>query len=91
MPRCGRDWNRFWIARSSLASFQRFAAYAASEGRLEDAARLLGEARREGDEIGAPEGDFAHDMVAWAKGRARGALGDDAFEAAYAAGRENAA
>jgi len=30
-------------------------------------------------------------MVAWTKEQARGALGDDAFEAAYAAGREKVA
>ena len=68
---------------------QGFAAYAASEGRFEDAARLLGQARAELDEIGAPEGDFAQDMVAWTKEQARAALGDDAFEAGYAADRES--
>ena len=69
-------------------TFQGFAAFAAGEGRFEDAARLLGQARGELDEIGAPEGDFAQDMVAWTKDRAREALGEDAFDAAYAAGRE---
>jgi predicted ATPase/DNA-binding SARP family transcriptional activator len=72
-------------------AFQGFAAYAASEGRFEDAARLLGQARAELDEIGAPEGDFAQDMVDWTKEQARAALGDDAFEAAYAAGHESVA
>jgi predicted ATPase/DNA-binding SARP family transcriptional activator len=72
-------------------AFQGFAAYAASEGRFEDAARLLGQARGELDEIGAPEGDFAQNMVDWTKEQARAALGDDAFEAAYAAGHESGA
>ncbi len=70
-------------------ALQGFAAYAASEGRFGDAARLLGQARAELDEIGAPEGDFAQDMVDWTKEQARAALGDDAFEAAYAADRES--
>lgn len=69
-------------------AFQGFAAYAASEGRFEDAARLLGQARGELDEIGAPEGDFAQDMVAWTKEQACEVLGEDGFEAAYADGRE---
>ncbi|HYI75140.1 MAG TPA: BTAD domain-containing putative transcriptional regulator [Gaiellaceae bacterium] len=66
---------------------QGFAAFAASEGRFDDAARLLGEARGELDEIGAPEGDFASEMVAWTKDRAREALGEEAFESAFAGGR----
>jgi len=70
---------------------QGFAAFAASEGRFEDASRLLGQARSELDEIGSPEGDFAIDMVAWTKEQAREALGEDAFEAAYAEGRERPA
>ncbi len=70
---------------------QGFAAFAAGEGRFEDAARLLGQARSELDEIGAPEGDFAQDMVAWTKDRACEALGQAAFEAAYAARREGSA
>jgi tetratricopeptide (TPR) repeat protein len=73
-------------------ALQGIAAFAASEGRFEDATRLLGQARVELDEIGAPEGDFGVDMVAWTKEQAREALGDDAFEAeAYAAGRKNPA
>jgi len=70
---------------------QGFAAFAASEGRFEDAARLLGHARGELDEIGAPEGDFGGDMVELTKERAREALGEEAFEAAYAAGWEGSA
>ncbi|MBA2742147.1 MAG: tetratricopeptide repeat protein, partial [Actinobacteria bacterium] len=65
---------------------QGFAAFEASEGRFERAARLLGSARVELDETGSPENDFAGEMVAWTKQRAREALGDEAFEAAYAAG-----
>ena len=76
------------LPRARRPCVQGFAAFAASEGRFEDAARLLGQARGELDEIGSPEGDFAIDMVAWTKERAREALGEDAFDAAYAAGRE---
>jgi hypothetical protein len=43
------------------------------------------------DEIGAPEGVVAQDMVARTKEQAREELGVDAFEAAYAAGRETPA
>jgi predicted ATPase/DNA-binding SARP family transcriptional activator len=68
-------------------AFQGFAAYAASEGRFEEAARLLGQARGELDDVGAPEDDFAMEMVAWTKREAGRALGEDAFEAAYAAGQ----
>ena len=70
-------------------ALQGIAAFAASEGRFEDATRLLGQARVELDEIGAPEGDFGVDMVAWTKEAARAALGEEAFEAAYAEGRES--
>ncbi len=62
------------------------AAFEASKERFENAARLLGSARAELDEIGSPEDDFAGDMVAWTKQRAREVMGDEAFEAAYAAG-----
>ncbi|HET8968605.1 MAG TPA: BTAD domain-containing putative transcriptional regulator [Gaiellaceae bacterium] len=71
-------------------ALQGLAAYAATDGRFEDAARLLGQARRDLDEIGAPEGDFGGDMVVLAKEHAQEALGDEAFEAAYTAGRESA-
>jgi predicted ATPase len=66
---------------------QGFAAYEASEDRFEEAARMLGQARAVLDEVGSPEADFAVDMVAWVKEQARAALGDEGFEAAYAAGR----
>jgi non-specific serine/threonine protein kinase len=69
-------------------ALQGFAAYAASEGRFEEAARLLGQARRELDEIGAPEGDFASEIVERTKEQAREALGDELFEASYDAGVE---
>ena len=65
---------------------QGFAAFEASEGRFENAARLLGSARAELDEVGSPEDDFAGDMVAWTKQQAGEAMGDEAFEVAYAAG-----
>jgi tetratricopeptide (TPR) repeat protein len=68
-------------------ALQGLAAYAATHGRFEESARLLGEARGELDEIGTPEGDFAEGMVESTKERARAALGEAAFESAYAAGR----
>jgi tetratricopeptide (TPR) repeat protein len=70
-------------------ALQGFAAFEASEGRFPEAARLLGRARRELDEIGASETDFAAGMVAWTKQVAVDALGAGGFEAAYAAGRDD--
>jgi tetratricopeptide (TPR) repeat protein len=69
-------------------ALQGFAAFEASEGRFEEAARLLGRARRELDEIGAPEDDFAEEMVAWTKERSLGAVGRATFDVSYTAGRE---
>jgi tetratricopeptide (TPR) repeat protein len=66
-------------------ALQGFAAFEASEGRYDEAARLLGRARAELDDVGSSETDFAVDMVAWTKHQARDALGEEAFEAAYAA------
>src|SRR5918994_5936253 len=68
-------------------ALQGFAAFEASEGRFLEAARLLGRARAELDDVGASEADFAIDMVAWTKRQANEALGPDAFEEAYEAGR----
>ena len=51
--------------------------------RRSEATRLLGEARRELDEIGSPEETFAARLIEETKQRARAALGDEAFEAAY--------
>ena len=68
-------------------ALQGLAAAEASQGRFEQAARILGEARRELDELGVPEigSDFAPEMVAETRARAREALGRDTFEATYAA------
>ena len=67
---------------------QGLAAAEAHESRFEGAARLLGEARRELEEIGSPEGTFAAVLIEETKQRARAALGDEAFEAAFASGRD---
>jgi predicted ATPase/DNA-binding SARP family transcriptional activator len=67
---------------------QGFAAFEAGEGRFAEAARLLGRARAELDEVGAAEHDFAADMVEWTKRQVAEALGADGFEAEYAAGRD---
>ena len=69
-------------------ALQGFAAYEASEGRHLESARLLGRARAELDEVGMSEDDFAAEMVAWTKHGATAALGEDAFKAAYEAGRD---
>jgi len=53
---------------------------------FESAARLLGEARKHLDDVGSPEDVFAGQLVASVKGEARDALGDLAYEAAYAEG-----
>ncbi|MDF2750497.1 MAG: Transcriptional regulator [Gaiellaceae bacterium] len=72
-------------------ALQGLAAFEASEGRFREAARLLGRARAELDEVGAAETDFAADMVGWTKGRAAEALGPEGFEAAYEAARSGVA
>ena len=69
-------------------TLQGLAAAEAHESRFEEAARLLGEARRELDDIGSPEEKFAAVLIEETKERARAALGDEAFEAAYAVVRE---
>jgi predicted ATPase/DNA-binding SARP family transcriptional activator len=74
--------------RTQLAyALQGLAATAAKEARFEEAGTLLGEARRELDALGVPEigSDFAPALVSETKARAREALGDEAFEAAYGA------
>jgi predicted ATPase/DNA-binding SARP family transcriptional activator len=71
--------------REQLAqALQGLAAAEAHESRFESAARLLGEARKELDDVGALEDGFAEEMVAETKARARAALGDGGFETAYA-------
>ena len=67
---------------------QGLAAYAASQGSFEEAARLMGRATRELEELGVPDGQFGDLMNAATVERAREALGDDAYTAAYAAGLE---
>jgi tetratricopeptide (TPR) repeat protein len=58
--------------REQLAyALQGLAAAEASDGRFEEAARLLGKARRELDEVGSPEDRSAPAMVAGTKARAR--------------------
>ena len=73
--------------REQLAqALQGLAAAEAHEARFDSAARLLGEARRELDDVGSLEDGFAGEMVEAVKLRSRAALGDQAFEAAYAEG-----
>jgi predicted ATPase/DNA-binding SARP family transcriptional activator len=80
--------------RFEAIGFRSQAAYAmqglaeaeASESRFESAARLLGEARKELDDVGSSEDGFAEDMIASLKEQLRAELGDEVFEAAYAAG-----
>ncbi|HEX5027702.1 MAG TPA: BTAD domain-containing putative transcriptional regulator [Gaiellaceae bacterium] len=67
-------------------ALQGLAAAEAHDSRFESAARLLGEARKELDDLGSPEDGFADEMVDSVKARGREALGDDVFEAAYAEG-----
>ena len=73
--------------RSHVAyALQGLSAAEASVSRFESAARLLGEARKELDDVGSPEDGFADELVESVKARSRAALGDRAFEAAYAEG-----
>jgi predicted ATPase/DNA-binding SARP family transcriptional activator len=75
--------------RSHVAyALQGLAAAEASEKRFEEAARLLGRARRELDDVGSSERGSAPAMVSWVTAQAQGALGHESFDAAYAAGRE---
>jgi tetratricopeptide (TPR) repeat protein len=66
---------------------QGLAAAAAGIGRHEEAARLLGEAQDELDEIGWSTDDFDAELAPSVEWTARAALGDEAFDAAYAHGR----
>lgn len=68
---------------------QGLAAYEASEGRYEAAARMLGEAKRDLDELGVPDNEFGVLMNEWTARRASKALGEEGYEAAYAAGRDS--
>jgi tetratricopeptide (TPR) repeat protein len=75
--------------RANLAyALQGLAAAEASDARFENAARLLGEARRELDEVGSPSDKFAPELISRTEAQARAALGDAAFEAAYGAGAQ---
>ena len=88
----GASRRDFEQARACLESvgFRQQAAYAlqglaaceASGSHFEEAARLLGEALRELDEIGLPPDAFAPEMIASIESKARAALGDEGFETA---------
>ncbi|HUG65370.1 MAG TPA: tetratricopeptide repeat protein, partial [Gaiellaceae bacterium] len=71
-------------------TLQGLAAAEAHASRFEEAARLLGQARRELDEFGSPEETFAARMIEETKQRAKVALGEEAFEVAYESGFERA-
>jgi predicted ATPase/DNA-binding SARP family transcriptional activator len=72
--------------RGQVASaLQGLAAIEASEARFEETARLLGQARRELDDAGQSGDEFAALTVS-TEAQARAALGDEAFDAAYARG-----
>ncbi len=67
-------------------TLQGLAAAEAHDLQFEEAARLLGQARRELDDIGSPEETFAAVLIEETKQRLRAALGDEGFDAVYAAG-----
>jgi predicted ATPase/DNA-binding SARP family transcriptional activator len=69
-------------------ALQGLAVVDVEEARFEEAAYQLGHARRILDEIGTSEARFWTSTVPAAQTQARDALGDGAFEDAYAAGRE---
>jgi predicted ATPase/DNA-binding SARP family transcriptional activator len=82
---------RMWLARTGLRgshahALQGLAAEEAYESRFESAARLLGEARKQLDDVGSPEDGFANEMVISVKTSSREALGEEAFAVAYAEG-----
>ena len=66
---------------------QGLAGCAGAAGRFEDAAVLLGRAATELTELGWSDDDFDARLVSETEDAARAALGDEAFEDAYAAGR----
>ena len=68
-------------------ALQGLAATAASDGEFEHAARLLGAADAELDEIDRASDDFDATLPGEVEAAARAALGDEAFDAAYAEGR----
>jgi predicted ATPase/DNA-binding SARP family transcriptional activator len=78
--------ERTGLRTSHAHALQGLAAEEAYESRFENAARLLGEARKELDDVGSPENGFAETMVSCAKATSLEALGEDAFAAAYAQG-----
>jgi tetratricopeptide (TPR) repeat protein len=71
-------------------SWQGLAVVGASESDFERSAFLLGRARRVLNEFGGPEDLFWDERLPETRARAREALGDEAFEAAYSAGLDPA-
>lgn len=69
-------------------ALQGIAAADASDGHFESAARLMGQARRELDQIGARADDFGAGMLTWTRQQARAALGVERFSAAFDARRQ---
>jgi predicted ATPase len=69
-------------------ALQGVAAFEASEGRFAEAVLLLGRARRELDEIGAPEGDVVGEAVSWTKQLALDALGQEEYGRLYSSAHE---
>lgn len=77
--------------RSHVAyALQGLAAAEANASRFESAARLLGEARRELDDVGSSEGGFAEDLIASLKEQLAMELGVEVFEATYSEGLRTA-
>jgi hypothetical protein len=78
--------QRTGLRASHAHALQGLAAAEAYESRFESAARLLGEARKELDDVGSPEDGFADHMVMSVKVSSLEALGEEAFAGAYAEG-----
>jgi tetratricopeptide (TPR) repeat protein len=91
-----RAWERFEEAREAFSeigfrahvahALQGLAACAAARGRPREAAHLLGRATAELGEIVDSE-EYFPELAAEVEVRAREALGDEAYEAAFSAGR----
>jgi predicted ATPase/DNA-binding SARP family transcriptional activator len=73
-------------AREHAFVLQGLAFVEVQEARFAEAAQLLGHARQVLDSYGSPEDSFDQELLVDAKAKAREALGDEAFEAAYEGG-----
>ena len=83
----GMVWRLVGEAFETVACLGGLARVAAAQGRPERAARLLGASAALREEMGATLTPIVREDHDHASNEARSALGEEAFEAAYSAGR----